>query len=107
MVDAVWPDSEGRPKFTTDRRTSGSLSSDAARFEAGGVEQPGEVAEHRLAELATGHHPLIAGFFIAVGIVVGQPVEQRWLQPILRREGVRHRPAPRRPTHAARESPAS
>ena len=52
------------------------------RGEIGGVEQPGEIAQHCLAELLPAQRLLLERLPLGVGGDVGQPVEQRGLQPL-------------------------
>ena len=97
--EAVCPDSAGRPKLTTERRACGSLARSMPGFEPRGVEQPGEIAQHRLAQPRLRHHALLARLLLLVRLVVGEAIEQRRLQPLLRRELLRPwsdagRPAP-------------
>ena len=52
------------------------------RVEARRIEQPGQVAQHRLSQLPLRHDALLRGSSFWSGVVVGQPVEQRRLQPL-------------------------
>ncbi len=88
--EAVLPDSAGSPKFNTDRRTYGAFARSVDRFEPRGVEQPGEIAQHRLPHAALRQDARLARLLLLVRFVVGETIQQRRLQPILGQELLSH-----------------
>ncbi len=107
--DEVWP-AERRKTVVDDRAPGvGKLRRIHVRVEARGVEQPGEIAKHRLAHAPLRHHPHLAGLELLVRLVVGQAVEQRRLQLLLRGALFRHWPRPecRPPRRGFRAGPRS
>ena len=74
------PAKGGRPKLSTQRVRSGVRSAHRG-VRLRGVEQPAEVAQHRLAQLRLGHQARFLGL-LALGRVVDQAIEQGGLQPV-------------------------
>ena len=62
------------------------------RLEPRGIEQPGEIAEHRLAQATLGKDARFAGFHLLARFVIRQTIQQRGLKPLFRTPLLRHDP---------------
>ena len=80
----------------TERRAFGSVTGSMFGIEPGRIEQPGQIAQHGVAETPLRDHPLQARLELLVGFVVGQAIQQRGLKLILLRKLLRHGPRPYR-----------
>ena len=86
MLDAVRPARSGRPKFNVERSTSRIVLQIVGGRQVDGVEQPAQIAAHALAQAARREHALFARLLPLVGLVVGEPIEQRRLQSLFGRQ---------------------
>ena len=78
------PDSAGNPKLTTERRTDGAFARSVSASSRVALKSHAEIPQDRLAHAALRQHPRFERFQLLVGLLVGQPIEQRRLQPFLR-----------------------
>ncbi len=87
---AVLPGERRQPEIDDGPARERRLRQVGVRVEPRGVEQPRQVAQDRLPEAAPRQQARLSRFELLVRLVVGQPIEQRRLQPFVRRKGVSH-----------------